>query len=530
MYWDGSNWVDETPKPAASPSHPKRRARDWAATGLMGLVLVGLIIPTVGVFASSSTPDGAVAAWSTDYRVSTVQESSKSIAYNGHWSRILYSSYSGGSARSTDQLGAGATYTFHGTAIAWVGPTGPTRGEAKVYIDGTYVKTVDTYATSYDPSDILFVRTFDGSGTHTIKFVVQATAGHPTVALDKFIVRGDPRTSISAAVTVVVPPTEAPATTPRPTPAATATPDPNATPDPAPTSAPTPSPTPVAVSTAPPASTPAPGAVTVDSIAALKSALADDSVTDIVVADGTYHVSPASLTHADSLWIGAAYAKRTHPVIVRAETRGGVTFDGGGTTSFGCISFVEGAHDQTWDGFACANGTADQTGVVTFGGYAGKAAPHHIAMRNITIKASCKGSATSASAPATDHAFYISEAVGGPHDLTFSDITVQGAGGLATAFHFYHSDASNQNGWNIRIERLHVSGTQQAIMLWDATLHDITIDTADITGASRYAIHYEAGTDITLTHITSTGSGSSGFFSSLGGSPAGVTFLDNNLD
>ena len=70
---------------------------------------------------------------------------------------------------------------------------------------------------------------------------------------------------------------------------------------------------------------------------------------------------------------------------------------------------------------------------------------------------------------------------------------MQGAGGLATAFHFYHSDAANQNGWNVRIERLHVSGTQQAIMLWDATLHDITIDTADITGASRFAIRYEGG-------------------------------------
>ena len=290
-------------------------------------------------------------------------------------------------------------------------------------------------------------------------------------------------------------------------------------------------PTKVPAATPAPTATPVPGPGTVDvsSIAALKRALADDSVTEIVVADGTYHVSPASLNHADSLWIGSAFADRSHPVSVRAETRGGVTFDGGGASTFGCLSFEEGVHDQTWDGFNCANGLANQAGVVTFGGYPGEAAPHHITLRNITIKASCTGNATSASSPTTDHAFYISEAVGGPHDLRFSDITVDGAGGLATAFHFFHSDEANQNAWNVTIERLHVKGTQQAIVLWDATLHDITIDTADISDALRFAIHYEQGAAITLANITSTGSGSAGFYSSLGSTPAGVTFVNDDL-
>ena len=47
-----------------------------------------------------------------------------------------------------------------------------------------------------------------------------------------------------------------------------------------------------------------------------------------------------------------------HPVTVRAET-GGVVFDGGGASSFGGLSFEDGAHDQTWDGFRFANMTAD---------------------------------------------------------------------------------------------------------------------------------------------------------------------------
>jgi hypothetical protein len=296
------------------------------------------------------------------------------------------------------------------------------------------------------------------------------------------------------------------------------------------TSAPAATPDPTSTPTPAPTATPDPDTVSVSSIPALLTALADNSVDEIVVADGTYQVSPASLRHADSLWIGAAYAKRTRPIIIRAATSGGVTFDGGGTASFGCLSFEQGAHDQTWDGFRCANGQASQTGVITFGGYAGLAAPYNITMSNITIMASCTGSATSASAPATDHAFYISEAVGGPHDLVFNDVTVDGSSGLASAFQFYHSDAANQNGWNITVRRLHVSGTQQAIMLWDPTLRAITFDTVTISGALRYAVRYEQGTGITLTDITSTGSGSGqGFYSSWGTAPAGVTFSGDSF-
>ena len=527
MYWDGSHWVDETPKPTPSLAPATRRWRDWSATGLMGFALVALIIPTIGAFAATSGASAPISSWSASYAVATYQEDSSRIRYSGNWVNVSYPDYYGGHVRSTDGPGATATLSFTGTAVVWVGPVGPTRGAAKLYLDGAYLKTVNTYASSFRARAVLLKQLFSGSAAHTLSIVVQGTSGHPTVAVDEFIVRGSPKVTaanVPAAVDVPNPPVASDppaAATPQasldPTPQPTATPVP-ATPDP--TSAPT---------TAPPASTPAPGAITVSSVAGLLAKLADDSVTDIVVADGTYHVSPASLTHADSLWIGAAYAKRTHPVTVRAATRGGVTFDGGGTSSFGCLSFVEGAHDQTWDGFNCANGTADQTGVVTFGGYAGKAAPHHITMRNITIKASCLGSATSAAAPATDHAFYISEAVGGPHDLTFSDITVDGSGGLATAFHFYHSDSANQNGWNVTIERLHVTGTQQAIMLWDATLHDITIDTADISGALRYAIRYEGGTAIAIRNVTSTGSGSGGFDSSQGSAPAGITFSGDSL-
>ena len=147
----------------------------------------------------------------------------------------------------------------------------------------------------------------------------------------------------------------------------------------------------------------APGtSIRVTSIPSLLAALDDNAVTEIVVANGTYRVSPASSQRTDSLWIGARFADRTRSVTVRAETRGGVTFDGGGTTSFGGMSFEDGAHDQTWDGFNFANGRPTSTGVIMFGGDAGRPPAHHITLRNITLKASLTGRN-----PQHDHGIYV---------------------------------------------------------------------------------------------------------------------------
>ena len=80
------------------------------------------------------------------------------------------------------------------------------------------------------------------------------------------------------------------------------------------------------------------------------------------------------------------FADRTNPVTVRAETSGGVIFDGGGAACFGGISFEDGAHDQTWDGFIWQNGTPAATARVVARVSSCSAAtrasprpPHHLA-------------------------------------------------------------------------------------------------------------------------------------------------------
>jgi len=558
MFWDGSRWVDETPKPTQSLASAKRRRRDWAATGFMALALVGLIVPSIGVFAAPTGSTRAVSSWSDDYKVTSYQENSAKIHYTGRWSRRDHRSYSGGHVRSTTQRGAKAIFSFTGTAVAWLGPIGPSRGKASVYLDGTYVKTVNMYAPRFDPTAVLFRRTFAENSKHTLKIVAQGTRGHATVAIDRFVVRGDSKLAAyrkakaareAALVIAPAPSAEStPVLTPdpaaQPTPAMT--PDPAAAPTPAPTAVPTAAPTPAPTTTPTAAPTPVPTVapatsggrtVTVASIAALKSALADDSVGEIVVKDGTYHVSPSSQVKADSLWIGSAasggiaYNERTRPILVRAETRGGVTFDGGGGSAFGGLSFEDGAHHQTWDGFNFANMAASKTGIIEVGGYTPRRSPHHITLRHITMERSCTGRATTADGSTWDHGVYIAHALDtGPHDLLFEDITVDGRGGLASAFHFYHSEPGAPNASNVIIRRLHVTGTQQAIILWDDTLRNITFDHVDITGALAYAVRVEyPGTGILLSNTTSTGSGYQGFHSSSGANPPGVTFANTSL-
>ena len=283
-------------------------------------------------------------------------------------------------------------------------------------------------------------------------------------------------------------------------------------------------------STAPPATG---KTVNVASIAALKTALADDTVDVIVVANGTYHVSPSNETRADSLWIGGnVYANRTRPVTVRAATRGGVTFDGGGASGFAALSFEDGAHDQTWDGFNFANMTANQSGIIEFGGYLPRRTVHHLTIRNIRILGTCRGNATTSAGNTTEHAIYFAHAAGvGPHDLLAEDISVDGSGFLASAIHGDHGDATNPPAYNVTVRRLHVTKTQQAIILWQPAFRNWTIDTADISGALAYAIRYEAigGSAITFANITSTGSGVRGFYSSQGTAPPNVTFVNGSF-
>lgn len=115
-------------------------------------------------------------------------ESSTRVRYRGTWRFARSSAYIGGAVRYATARGASATFTFTGRGVAWVGPKGPTRGSARVFIDGVYVRTVGLYARTVSWRQVVFVANWADVGSHTMTIRVVGTAGHPKVAVDAFYV------------------------------------------------------------------------------------------------------------------------------------------------------------------------------------------------------------------------------------------------------------------------------------------------------------------------------------------------------
>jgi len=91
----------------------------------------------------------------------------------------------GGTLRRVTARAASASLTFTGRSVAWVAPTGLTRGSAKVYIDGSYVATISLYRPAA-ARQVVFAKRFASARSHTIRIRVSGTWGHPRVDLDAF--------------------------------------------------------------------------------------------------------------------------------------------------------------------------------------------------------------------------------------------------------------------------------------------------------------------------------------------------------
>jgi hypothetical protein len=114
-----------------------------------------------------------------------VAETSGAITYRLAWSTARYSAYSGHQVRYATRTGASATIAFTGTGIAWMGPVGPTRGTARVYIDGKAVASVDLRRSVFVARKLLFSKALP-AGPHTFRIVV-TSSGRP-VAIDNLII------------------------------------------------------------------------------------------------------------------------------------------------------------------------------------------------------------------------------------------------------------------------------------------------------------------------------------------------------
>jgi hypothetical protein len=88
--------------------------------------------------------------------ISRLQDTDPAVVFSGAgWVQGDRSSveWSGGTAAGSLTPGDQATFTFTGTGVRWLGELGPDNGGiARVFLDGAFMKEVETYAPSPDPA------------------------------------------------------------------------------------------------------------------------------------------------------------------------------------------------------------------------------------------------------------------------------------------------------------------------------------------------------------------------------------------
>lgn len=62
-----------------------------------------------------------------------------------------------------------------------------TSGQAYVYVDGVKVSTVDLKSSTTKYRDALWTKSWSSSAKHTVKIVVVATSGRPTITTDGIV-------------------------------------------------------------------------------------------------------------------------------------------------------------------------------------------------------------------------------------------------------------------------------------------------------------------------------------------------------
>lgn len=132
---------------------------------------------------------GNLGGWATGatFRVSRYSESNPAIAYTGTWSTVSNPAYWGGATKKSTAAGAKASLTFTGRSIAWVARTGPDRGKAAIYVNGTQVATVDLYSASFHSQRVVWVGTWGASASRKVTIKVLGTSGRPRVDLDALV-------------------------------------------------------------------------------------------------------------------------------------------------------------------------------------------------------------------------------------------------------------------------------------------------------------------------------------------------------
>ena len=168
---------------------------DWQDVALPAATSrsIGLTLPTTGAVqyqVRARDAAGNVSAWksSSAFHVRLASERSSAIKYARTWKTSLSSSYLDGAVRQSRVTGATASYAFTGSQVAWIAALAPTRGSARVYVDGRHVATVKLYSGTVQTRRAVYTYSWATAGRHRITIRVSGTAGHARVDVDGFVV------------------------------------------------------------------------------------------------------------------------------------------------------------------------------------------------------------------------------------------------------------------------------------------------------------------------------------------------------
>ena len=121
------------------------------------------------------------------FHVQLANERYSAVSYTGTWAGQNIASALSGRVEYTTQHHATAKFSFSGARVAWVADVGPARGSAGVKLDGGTAVTVSEHAATAAPRTLIYTSMFNG-GTHHLVIDNQATAGHPRIDIDAFVV------------------------------------------------------------------------------------------------------------------------------------------------------------------------------------------------------------------------------------------------------------------------------------------------------------------------------------------------------
>jgi cell wall-associated NlpC family hydrolase len=179
----------------------------WSASGLADTVHT-LTIHVLGTKDSASTGTIAVV---DGFDVSGRQkqrfeEADRAASRAGTWQSGSTSPASGGTYLYSHRAGSTITITFIGTSVAWIGPTGPAYGHARIILDGVRVGTVSQYAPSFSHQQAVWSASGLADTVHTLTIHVLGTKDSAStgtiVVVDGFDVAGERVTARSLIVAV----------------------------------------------------------------------------------------------------------------------------------------------------------------------------------------------------------------------------------------------------------------------------------------------------------------------------------------